>query len=84
MSAEWRQHAVRARARELAELDDMPNAGWRLNHVARLAERAADAARTANEVLAETNIKDRLPERSFRSLATVADAIRAHGDRRAS
>ncbi|MCV7074292.1 hypothetical protein H7H73_32520 [Mycobacterium rufum] len=43
MSAEWRQHAVRARARELAELDDMPNAGWRLNHVARLAERAADA-----------------------------------------
>lgn len=83
MTADWRQHAVRSRARELDELNKMPDAAWRLNHVARLAERAADVARSANEVLAKTEIKDRLPESSFRAVATVADAIRVQSDRRA-
>ena len=83
MTTDWRQHAVRSRARELDELKQMPDAGWRLNHVARLAERAADVARSANEVLAKSDIKDRVPEASFRALTIVADAIRVQSDRRA-
>ncbi|ART67314.1 hypothetical protein BTO20_00695 [Mycobacterium dioxanotrophicus] len=83
MTTNWRQHAVRSRARELDELSQMPDASWRLNHVARLAERAADAARSANEVLAKSNIKERLPEASFRSLTIVTDAIREQSNRRA-
>lgn len=83
MTTDWRQHAVRSRARELDELNRMPDASWRLNHVARLAERAADVARSANEVLARSDIKERIPEASFRALTTVADAIRVQSDRRA-
>jgi hypothetical protein len=82
MKSDWRQHAIRARARELEELQRMPDAAWRLNHVARQAERAADDARAANEILAAANIPERLPEASFRSLTTVADAIRDVTDRR--
>lgn len=83
MTTDWRQHAVRSRARELDELNRMPDASWRLNHVARLAERAADVARSANEILAKSDIKERVPESSFRALTTVADAIRVQSDRRA-
>jgi hypothetical protein len=83
MTTEWRQHAVRSRARELDELSQMPDASWRLNHIARLAERAADVAHTANEVLAKSDIKERVPESSFRALTIVADAIRVQSDRRA-
>ena len=83
MTAGWRQHAVRSRARELDELDRMPDASWRLNHVARLAERAADVACSANEVLAKSGVKERVPEASFRALTTVADAIRVQSNRRA-
>jgi hypothetical protein len=79
----WRQHAVRARSRELDELQRMPGAAWRLNHVARQAERATDDARAANEVLAAAKVSERLPEASFRKLTTVADAIRDITDRRA-
>jgi hypothetical protein len=83
MTSGWRQHAVRARSREMEELQRMPDDAWRLNHVARLAERAADDARAANEVLAHAHIADRLPEASFRALTTVADALRDMSDRRA-
>jgi hypothetical protein len=83
MTSDWRQHAVRSRARELDELRQMPDAAWRLNHVSRLAERAADDARAANEILAKTTVADRLPEASFRALTTVADALRNMSGRRA-
>ncbi|ASW88162.1 MULTISPECIES: hypothetical protein [Mycobacterium] len=83
MTSGWRQHAVRARSRELDELHRMPDSAWRLNHVARLAERAADDARAANQVLAQADVADRLPEASFRALTTVADALRDMSDRRA-
>lgn len=79
----WRHHALRSRSRELEELREMPNAAWRLNAVARKAERAALDARAANEVLAKAGIADRLPEASFRSLADVADAIRSMDGRQA-
>jgi hypothetical protein len=83
MTSDWRQHAVRSRARELEGLRRMPDTAWRLNHIARQAERAADDARAANEILAKAGIADRLPEASFRALTTVADAIRDMSGRRA-
>lgn len=61
----------------------MPDTAWRLNHIARQAERAADDARAANEVLAKAGIADRLPEASFRALTTVTDAMRDMSGRRA-
>jgi hypothetical protein len=83
MTSDWRQHAVRSRSREMDELRRMPDGAWRLNHVARLAERAADDARAANEVLAQAGVADRLPEAGFRALTTVADALRDMSGRRA-
>lgn len=73
----WKHHALRARSRELDELREMPNAAWRLNAVARKAERAADDTKAANEILAKAGIRERLHEASFRSVASVTDAIRA-------
>jgi hypothetical protein len=78
MSIQWRQHAVRSRYAELAALDEMPaQAAWRLNKIARDADRAADIARTANDVLLAAGINRHLPEHSFTHLARSADAIRA-------
>lgn len=84
MRTDWRQHAVRSRAAIAAELERMPNAAWRLNHVARQAERAAEDARMANDILSKAGERERLPETSFRSLATVIDAIRTVSTRRAA
>lgn len=72
----WRQHALRARARQIEEVSAMPGIAWRLNHIAGLAARAATVARTANEVLEHAGLRDRVPERSFRSLAVVAEDLR--------
>lgn len=83
MLADWRQHAVRSRARELDDIRKMPNAAWRLNHIARQAERAADDARAANEVLGKAGVSERVPEASFRALTAVLDAIRDMGVPRA-
>lgn len=84
MVDEWRQHALRSRARQLDELRAMPDAAWRLNAIATQAERAATMARTANQVLEEAGVRERVPERSFRSLATVAEAMRQNAGSRAS
>ncbi len=83
MTSDWRQHAIRSRSRELHELSRMPDDAWRLNHVGRLAERAADDARAANELLTKAEVAERIPEASFRSLATVMDALRDISGRRA-
>lgn len=84
MLSNWRQHAIRARARELEELASMPDASWRLNQVARQAERAADRARVGNEILTNAGLTERLPEASYRALASVTEAIRDAIGRRAS
>lgn len=81
MSTNWRQHALRTRARELEELGAMPDTAWRLNHVARQAERAAIDAKAANEILEGAGVAERVPEESFRSLGEVADALRATAKR---
>lgn len=83
MLSNWRQHTLRARARDLYELRALPDAAWRLNQVSRHAERAATDARMANEVLQSAGLTERIPERSYRALAEVADAIRAETTRRA-
>ncbi len=84
MLSSWRQHAIRARSRELDELASMPDASWRLNHVAREAERAADRARVANEILAGAGLTEHVPEGSYRALAAVTDALRDAARRQAS
>lgn len=73
MRAQWREHTVRERARELREMSAMPpSAAWRLNDVATKAARAETTARTANEILAENAINLTVPADSFASLQRVS------------
>lgn len=78
----WRQHALRSRGRQLEEVSSMPGTAWRLNAIASQADQAATAARTANDVLEDAGARERVPERSFRSLATVTEAMREIAVRR--
>lgn len=78
MVGKWREHAIRARARELRDLAQMPSKiAWRLNSVARDAERSVATVRLANDVLAEAGERQRLPEDTFRGLVQVADELRS-------
>lgn len=77
MVTDWREHAVRNRARELAHLERMPHSpAWRLTSVGQAAERARADARLANTVLSDQGLKERLPESTFRALAHVTDQLR--------
>jgi hypothetical protein len=77
MIGEWREHAIRSRARELQEMQRMPaSIAWRLNRIARGADRSLADARLANAVLAEVGLRQRLPEATFRDLSRVADEVR--------
>ncbi len=81
MVERWRQHAIRSRASQLEALTRMPNhPSWRLNQIAREAERAATVARNANEVLQRSGSSVTIPEQSYRHLAEVADAVRAEAN----
>jgi hypothetical protein len=85
MTTGWREHAVRARHRELVEIERMPAApSWRLNKIARDAEQAAEHARVANDVLQDKNIPWQIPVDTFRHVSAVADEIRANLARRAA
>lgn len=85
MITDWREHAIRSRARELETLDAIPASnGWRLNDVAGNARRAHTTARDANCVLSATDLRDRLPDAVFADLARVADEIREAGQARAA
>lgn len=64
-----RHHAVRTRARTLADLVAQPHRRWRLNHVARQAAAAATLATQANRVLAAEGIKERIKARNLEALA---------------
>jgi len=77
MVADWRQHAARGRAAQLADLARMPKPSWRLNQIARDAERAALVARDATELLRRNGRDVTVPHASFEHLAAVADAVRA-------
>lgn len=77
MTRQWREHAIRSRARELQELAAMPSApAWRLKMISDAAGRAAVTAASANEVLAEQNIVARIPVDTFTELGSAASSMR--------
>jgi len=78
LAAGGRRHAVRARARELAELEEMPSAAWRLNHIAKQAASGYVTATKANEALAATDLPNRIKIDGYVALEQVAEFIRTH------
>lgn len=72
-----REHAVRSRARVLANLDAMPHRTWRLQAVAKDARGAATLATQASRVLAKAGRKESLSVAGMDSLARVADHLRS-------
>lgn len=67
-----RQHAVRSRARFLAELNQQPHRRWRLNHVARHARTAVNVARQADRLLKEEGARERIGTKNLEALGRVA------------
>jgi hypothetical protein len=75
-----RHHAVRSRAREIAELEAQPHSSWRLHQVARDARAATDLALQANDVLSDVGIPERIGVSNMAALARVADHLREAAD----
>ena len=81
MTKQWREHSVRSRSRELQTLADMPmGSAWRLKMISDDASRAAVAAASANEVLADKGIRMRLPVTTFVDLHNAVDTMRHSRD----
>jgi hypothetical protein len=74
-----RLHTVRARARQLARLDEMPHLTWRLHRVAREADAAVTLITQANRILEKESLSQRINLSSSMALARVADHLR-HSD----
>lgn len=66
-----RPHAVRSRARQLAELGEQPHRRWRLHSVARQAHTAATLAKQANRVLDAAGVKQKIGTKSLEALSQV-------------
>lgn len=66
-----RHHAVRSRARALADLAAQPHKAWRLNHVARHAAAAATLVDQANKAMAQEGIKEQINNANLRALKDV-------------
>jgi hypothetical protein len=64
-----RPHAVRSRARQLADLAEQPHRRWRLHSVARQADAAATLAKQANRVLDAAGIKQKIGTKNLEALA---------------
>ena len=79
MASKGRPHAVRARARELQEIAEIPNTAWRLNHIAKQAAHGYVTAIKANEVLAQAGVANRLRTEGFEALEQVAELLRTQG-----
>jgi hypothetical protein len=77
-----RPHAVRARARELEELADIPSEPWRLNHIAKQAASAYVTATKANEILAAAGLANRIKTEGYVALEQVAEFLRTQGPNR--
>ncbi|MGH3374880.1 MAG: hypothetical protein ACRDP6_09080 [Actinoallomurus sp.] len=71
-----RAHAVRARARQLAELDSMPASEWRLNHIGQAAKEAETLAVQANRILEANGLRERIQTPGFAALAAVTDEFK--------
>lgn len=79
LASKGRRHAVRARARDLQELADIPNDAWRLNHIAKQAASANVTATKANELLATTDLPNRIRTDGYAALEQVAEFLRTRG-----
>lgn len=79
LASRGRPHAVRARARELDELTEIPSEAWRLNHIARRAASAYVVATKSNELLAAAGLKNRIKTDGYVALEQVAEFLRTSG-----
>jgi len=75
MLTDRRKHTVRARARYLAELAEMPHPDWRLYRVARDAHEAVTLTLQANQLLARLPQPRSLSFRAAEALAQTADRL---------
>lgn len=76
LQSKGRAHSVRSRARELAELAEMPSQKWRLNHIAKQAASAYVTATKANEVLARASLPERVKTEGYATLEQTAELLR--------
>ena len=79
LASKGRAHAVRSRARELGELDEIPATAWRLNHIAKQAASAYVTAAKCNEVLAAAGLPNRIKTEGYAALEQVAELSRTPG-----
>lgn len=71
-----REHAVRTRARVLANLDALPHPTWRLHQITKDAHEAATLAEQANRVLESVGLSERISPKGMESLARVSEHLR--------
>jgi hypothetical protein len=71
-----RPHAVRSRARRLAELAEMPHPSWRLHQVAKEARTAAGLAKRGTLVMRAEGMETQLHATAQDALARVAEFLR--------
>jgi len=71
-----RPHAVRSRARRLAELAEMPHRSWRLHQVAKEAKTAAVLAKRGTLLLRAEGLDTQLHATAQDALARVAEFLR--------
>ncbi len=70
-----RPHAVRARARQLREIDAMPHTSWRLYAASKDAYASALMAQKANELLASRGERTKVATKAYEALGQVADLL---------
>lgn len=73
-----REHAVRSRARGLANLDALPHPIWRLHQVTKDAHEASTLAEQANRVLESAGLEERISPQGMVSLARVTEHLRSN------
>lgn len=71
-----RPHAVRSRARRLAELAEMPHRSWRLHQVAKEAKTAAGLAKRGTLLLRAEGMETQLHATAQDAVARVAEFLR--------
>lgn len=70
-----RQHNIRTRARQLRDIDLMPQPSWRLHQVAKEAYSSAVMVGKLNRALAEAGENTEFPTRAYEALAHVAELL---------
>ncbi len=70
---------MRARAREMDEIVSIPDARWRLHHVAKKAASAHVLATKANEALGTANLNATIHTEGYAALEQAAEFLRTQG-----